>query len=87
MGAAKLLSLHLEKYNGNIALALYAYNAGEMIVDSWLDEAGSEDAVVHEVIARDKVNDYAINVLAAKKLFDRYDKYLKGKGKIITEKE
>ena len=35
MGGAKLLASHLRKYNGNIAYALAAYNAGSGAVDSY----------------------------------------------------
>ena len=35
MGGARLLASHIQKYNGDIALALAAYNAGSNAVDSY----------------------------------------------------
>ncbi|HFB97823.1 MAG TPA: tetratricopeptide repeat protein, partial [Bryobacterales bacterium] len=62
---AWLLAGHLERYGGNLPLAIAAYNAGEAAVDRWLEERpGLPIDVFLEEISYAETRNYVRKVLA-----------------------
>ena len=63
----------LERYNGNVALALAAYNAGEGKVDEWWREAADrgEKFVVAKHIPFPETRSYVLRVLEARSAYRR----------------
>jgi soluble lytic murein transglycosylase len=61
----------LQRYNGNVALALAAYNAGEGKVDEWWREAADrgEKFVVAKHIPFPETREYVKKVLSARNAY------------------
>lgn len=61
----------MERYNGNLVLAISAYNAGSGNVSSWLsDEKYSSDGVNLTYIPFDETNNYVKKIKANKIVYD-----------------
>ena len=60
----------IDGYEGNVTLAIAAYNAGATNVDQWVADAGGEDDFDHtEDIPFPETSDYVANVLEKRKQY------------------
>jgi soluble lytic murein transglycosylase-like protein len=86
-GGIVYLRYLLGYYDGNEVLALSAYNAGTKETNRLVRKVGSEDFVVYrEESSSEQIRNYALNVLAALKAFDHYEKYGTLEEPVVTDK-